>query len=300
MKTKMIFNQLLIYVSAIIFLMCGPLIVAAGADSNWPKDIGIASKPVGTGSYAVALSISKMIPKYVKGLKAHVAPFGTESGYIKSMVSGDVQMSITTSPFTYFAPRGLDIYAGATPIPLMILASGEPYYWPLMVRPGSGIEKASDIKGKRGMIDYAGSLTGRLGYQSKLEAYGLTVNDIILQTYGTVSEIAIALKEGRTDFGMCPVGLGTAFVQELAFGGKVILVGDTDEAMKIIYEKYPYFPPGVIPAKTFKGQDQPLKCSSLITHLGIDKRMPDDLVYAITAALFDNYKEWVSRDIFHI
>jgi TRAP transporter TAXI family solute receptor len=294
MKTKKGLLLLLVLMSAVAFLVA-PFMTVADAASDWPKDIGIGTKPIGSGIYAIGLSIAKVIPKHLKGLAAHAAPFGTESGFVRSMISGEIHMSITTSVFTYHAPRGLLVYAGAPTIPLRILAAGEVYYWPLMVRPGSGIETSSDMKGKKCMINYAGSLAGELAYKAKLKAYGLTEKDITLQTYGSVGEITAALKEGRTDCAMYPVSKGSPFVQELSISGKLKLVGDTDEALKKINELCPFYPTDVLPAKTYRGQDQPVRCASLVTHLGIDKRLPDDLVYAITAALYDHFDEWVSH-----
>ena len=74
--------------------------------------------------------------------------------------------------------------------------------------------------------------------------------------------------------------------------GKVELISDTPEALKKITEKYPMFPIITVPAGTYKGQDKEVTTFGILQTLDCYAGLPADLVYAITAALYDNFEEW--------
>ena len=57
----------------------------------------------------------------------------------------------------------------------------------------------------------------------------------------------------------------------------------------------PYYAPLEIPANTYPGQNDPIETITIKATLIVDADLDDDLVYAITAAIFD-HKEDISKE----
>jgi len=55
-----------------------------------------------------------------------------------------------------------------------------------------------------------------------------------------------------------------------------------------LIEKYPFMAKEVIPGNTYRGQDQPVETVAVQAILAVRKELPEDVVYTMTKALFQN------------
>jgi uncharacterized protein len=197
------------------------------------------------------------------------------------------------------ADTGWDAYQGRAQfkekIPLRTVAVLYPNNMHVVTVEGKGIEKVTDLKGKRVSTGAPGSGTEVMG-QRVIEAYGLDPNKDMTRDKLGVSESAGALKDGKIDAFFWVGGLPTAAVTDLGAtpGIKMKLIGHAD-ALSKMREKYgPLYIKGTIPAKTYPGQSVDIPITVVWNLLVCNENMKESLVYDILKTLFDHKQELVA------
>jgi TRAP transporter TAXI family solute receptor len=160
---------------------------------------------------------------------------------------------------------------------------------------GKGIEKVTDLKGKRVSTGSPGSGT-EVKALRVLEAYGLNPDKDMTRDKLGASESAGALKDRKIDAYFWDGGLPTASVTDLGAtpGIKIKLIGHEDAIPKM-REKYgPLYVKGMIPAKTYPGQDVDVPIAVVWNLLICNEKMKGDVAYDIVKTLFDHKPELVT------
>ena len=121
---------------------------------------------------------------------------------------------------------------------------------------GTGINKMSDLKGKRVSTGSPGSATEVMAFRV-IEAAGLDKDKDMTRERLGVAESTNALKDRKIDAYFWVGGLPTAAVTDLGATPNVkIKLIDTDDLADKMNAKYgALYSKGVIPAKTYPGQD---------------------------------------------
>jgi hypothetical protein len=197
------------------------------------------------------------------------------------------------------ADVGWDAYQGKgrfkEKIPLRTLAVLYPNNMHLVTIEGKGIEKVTDLKGKRVSTGAPGSGT-EVKALRVLEAYGLDPDKDIKKDRLGVSESAGALKDRKIDAFFWDGGLPTAAVTDLAAtpGIKVKIIPHGDAVPKM-REKYgPLYVKGIIPAKTYPGQDVDVEMAVVWNILICNEKMKGDVAYDIVKTVFEHKPELVA------
>jgi TRAP transporter TAXI family solute receptor len=160
---------------------------------------------------------------------------------------------------------------------------------------GKGIEKISDLKGKRVSTGAPGSGTEVMGLRL-LEAAGLNPDKDVRRDKLSVSESAGALKDGKIDAFLWVGGIPTASVLDLAAtpGVRIKLIPHGDLVAKM-REKYgPIYATGVIPAKTYPGQKKDVSIAVVWNILVCHESLPENLVYSVAKVFLEHRNELVA------
>jgi TRAP transporter TAXI family solute receptor len=197
------------------------------------------------------------------------------------------------------ADVGWDAYQGKgkfkAQIPLRTAAVLYPNNMHIVTLEGKGIEKVTDLKGKRVSTGSPGSGT-EVKALRVLEAYGLDPDKDMKRDKLGASESAGALKDRKIDAYFWDGGLPTASVTDLGAtpGIKIKLIGHEDAIPKM-REKYgPLYVKGFIPAKTYPGQDAAVPIAVVWNILVCNEKMKGDVAYDIVKTIFDNKPELVA------
>jgi TRAP transporter TAXI family solute receptor len=197
------------------------------------------------------------------------------------------------------ADTGWDAYQGKAQfkekVPLRAVAVLYPNNMHIVTVEGKGIEKVTDLKGKRVSTGAPGSGTEVMALRV-IEACGLDPNKDMTRDRLSVSESAGALKDGKIDAFFWVGGLPTAAITDLGAtpGVKMKLIGHA-EAVPKMREKYgPLYVKGVIPAKTYPGQSMEIPIAVVWNLLVCNENMKESLGYDIVKTLFDHKAELVA------
>jgi TRAP transporter TAXI family solute receptor len=197
------------------------------------------------------------------------------------------------------ADTGLDAYQGKAQfkgkVPLRTVAVLYPNNMHMVTVEGKGIEKITDLKGKRVSTGAPGSGTEVMALRV-IEAYGLDPNKDMTRDRLSVSESAGALKDGKIDAFFWVGGLPTAAITDLGAtpGVKMKLIGHAEVVPKMRGKYGPLYVKGVIPVKTYPGQSMEIPIAVVWNLLVCNENMKESLAYDLVKTLFDHKPELVS------
>jgi hypothetical protein len=199
--------------------------------------------------------------------------------------AGTAQSGFVQSDVAFWAYTGTGVYDGRPKIDILrAIANLYPESFQLVVRRGSGIKSVADLRGKRVSLDEPGSGT-LVDARLILAAYGLSEKDLKAE-YLPAQQVADKLKEGAIDAFFNVSGWPQSAVADLAATVGIDLVPiDGPQANKLL-QQYSFFGADEIPDDAYKGVSG-VKTVSVHALWVTSSKQPDDLIYKITAALWN-------------
>jgi TRAP transporter TAXI family solute receptor len=264
--------------------------------SAWAqKTVRVSIATGGTGGvyYPMGGGMANILSKYIPYLEATAEV--TTASVDNCLLVGKQKAELAF----IMADTGWDAYQGKAQfkekVALRTLAVLYPNNMHVVTVEGKGIDKVSDLKGKRVSTGAPGSGTEVMGLRV-LEANGLDASKDMTRDKLGVSESAGALKDGKIDAFFWVGGLPTAAITDLgATPGIKMKVLNSADAVPKMREKYgPLYVKGVIPAKTYPGQDVDVPIAVVWNVLICNEKMKGDVAYDILKTLFDHKAELVA------
>jgi hypothetical protein len=129
-----------------------------------------------------------------------------------------------------------------------------------------------------------------------IEAFGLDPTKDMTRDKLGVSESAGALKDRKIDAFFWVGGLPTAAITDLGAtpGIKMKLIGHVDALTKMRETYGPIYVKGIIPAKTYPGQDADVPITIVWNILVCNDNMKGDIAYDIVKTFFDHKQELIT------
>ncbi len=256
-----------------------------------PKTIVFGANPPGSLFYVLAAGLAKVTSAHTP-MKVEVFPQGGTVWY-PMLESGEVHFGINVPGDILTAYTGKSIYEKPTKgkgFPLRTLMLGSPLQVGLIVPSDSQIMGSADVRGKRMPVDYGTFYSTTLTALALLANYGLTPNDVKTVPVTSYPSGVRAVIEGRADLAVGSVGSGITNEMKTARGARYLELDTSPEAVVRMKKVHPGYypikvkpgPPGVDKETTVLGKDITLVCA---------EQLPDDVAYAITKALWENYEE---------
>jgi len=259
------------------------------------KEVRLSIATGGTGGvyYPMGGGMANILSKYIPYVEAtaEVTSASVDNCLLVGAEKSDLALIM--------ADVGWDAYQGKgkfkTKIPLRTAAVLYPNNMHIVTLEGKGIEKVTDLKGKRVSTGSPGSGT-EVKALRVLEAYGLNPDKDMTRDKLGASESAGALKDRKIDAYFWDGGLPTASVTDLgATPGIKIKLIDHGDAIPKMREKYgPLYIKGFIPAKTYPGQDAAVTIAVVWNILVCNEKMKGDVAYDIVKTLFDRKPELIA------
>ncbi len=193
----------------------------------------------------------------------------------------------------YEALQGMNQFKDLGKIPVRALFLLYPSYLQIVTSQESGIKTVPDLKGRRFAIGAPSS-----GVETKtrqiLEAYGMDPDKDIQKERLSLAESVGAIKDRKIEAFSWAGLIPTASIKDLEnLAGFTIKLIPHDDAITKMREKYgPYFVQTVIPAGTYKGENQDVKVGAVTNVVLVHEQFPEDVAYALLRTVFDNKAEW--------
>jgi TRAP transporter TAXI family solute receptor len=160
---------------------------------------------------------------------------------------------------------------------------------------GTGIEKMSDLKGKRVSTGSPGSATEVMAFRV-IEAAGLDKDKDMKRERLSVAESTNAIKDRKIDAYFWVGGLPTAGVTDLAAtpGVKIKLIDHSDVVSAMNAKYGNLYSEDIIPKGTYPGQDKDNKISVVWNILVTDGKMSEQDAYNIVKTVFDKQSDLIA------
>ncbi len=267
-----------------------------GVSTAWAqKSVRLSIATGGTGGvyYPLGGGMASVISKYIPYAEATAEVTTASVDNCRLVGAGKADLALIMADSGWDAYQGRGVFKEK--IPLRTLFAFYPNNMHIVTVEGRGIEKVTDLKGKRVSTGAPGSGTEVMALRV-LEAFGIDPDKDIKRDKLGASESAGALKDRKIDAYFWVGGVPTASVTDVAAtpGIKIKLIGH-DDALPKMREKYgPLYVKGVIPAKAYPGLDADVPITVVWNIVICHEKMKGDVAYDIVKTLFDHKPELVA------
>lgn len=269
--------------------------LALTADTSFAQQRFIT---IGTGGvtgvyYAVGGAVCRLMNKdrQKTGIRCSVESTGGSVFNVNAIRSGELDFGMSQSDVEYNAIKGEGQFKDAPFGDLRAVFSVHPEPFTVLARKEAGVAKFEDFKGKRFNVGNPGSGT-RASMEQLLEAMGWKLSDFSLASELKADEQGPALCDNKIDGFFYGVGHPSAAIQDptTTCGAKLVpLVGPAVEAL---LKKYPYYSEATIPGGMYANNPNPTKTYGVRALLVTSAKQPDNVVYNLVKAVFDNFDEF--------
>ena len=281
--------------------LLAPLVIAAAAVvmggtgiAQQQKTISIGTGGTGGVYYPLGGGMANVLSKYLPGVQATAEVTGGSVDNLKLIGAqpGQIGLSMVDAALDAMDGKGKFSAGKVSVRTLMVLYPNRMH---VVSTDARGVTKMSDLKGKRVSTGSAGSATEVMAFRV-IEAAGLDRDKDMTRERLSVAESANALKDGKIDAFFWVGGLPTAAVTDVGATPNVkIRLVDTSDLVDKMNAKYSkLYSKGVIPSKTYPGQDKDNSVAVVQNILVANANMPDDVAYNIVKTLMEKKPELVA------
>ncbi len=256
---------------------------------------------IGTGGitgvyYPTGGAITRMVNQKSDqyNMKATVESTAGSVYNINAVLHHNLDFGIAQSDRQYQAYHGLAEWEEIGPQKnLRSVFSIHPESITLMAASESGISTVQSLHGKRVNMGNPGS--GQIqNSKDILDAFHIDQGDIKSE-YVKAVEAPGLLQDGRIDAFFYTVGHPNGNIKEATSGRvKVKFVPIEGPLLALFLKKYPYYAPSVIPIRFYPSADNKddIRTIGVKATLVTSKWVSDDVVYAITKEVFENFESF--------
>jgi len=268
--------------------------VIAGAALAQGLNIAIATGGTGGVYYPLGGGMANLLSKYVPGVQATARVTGGSVDNLKLIGSQQSEVALVMVDATLDALKGDDKFKG-NPVEVRTLMVLYPNRMHVVSIEGTGVEKMADLKGKRISTGSPGSATEVMAFRV-IEAAGLDKDKDMRRERLGVAESVNALKDRKIDAFFWVGGLPTAAVTDLAAtpNTKIKMIDHADVVDKMNAKYGGLYTTGVIPAKTYPGQDKDNSIAVVQNILVSNAKMADKVAYDIVKTFIEKRDELVA------
>lgn len=254
---------------------------------------------IGTGGvtgvyYAAGGAICRLVNKdrASHGIRCSVESTGGSVFNVNTIKAGELDFGFTQSDVQYNAVKGVGQFKDAGAYgDLRAAFAVHPEPFTVVARKEARITKFEDFKGKRFNVGNPGSGT-RSSMEELLGAMGWKMSDFSLASELKADEHGPALCDGKIDGFFYAVGHPSANIQDPTTSCGAKLVSLTGRHIDKLVAEKPYYAKVTLPGGLYPNNPQPTSTYGVLATVVVSAKTPDDTVYAVVKAVFDNFDEF--------
>ncbi|GAB1389975.1 MAG: C4-dicarboxylate ABC transporter substrate-binding protein [Rubrivivax sp.] len=242
--------------------------------------------------YPLGVALGQIYSKAMPDVKVSVQATKASVENLNLIQAGRGEIAFTLGDSLSDAWNGVEDAGFKAPLKSLRTVAGiYPNYIQIVASADSGIKTMADLKGKRISVGAPRSGT-ELNARAILKAAGLSYKDFAKVEYLPFGESVELMKNRQLDVTLQSAGLGVASIRDLATSVPINVVAVPAEVVAKIGD--PAYQAATIPASTYTGQAQDVPTVAVRNFLVTSEKVPEDLVYAMTKALFGNLDQMVA------
>lgn len=262
------------------------------------ETLQFATLAVGSSWYVYGATIADVVSSHDSGLVFDVMPNSGGVGNMLLLQNEGADIGLGFNCVNAWAYDGSLAFEenGAIPQLRGLVGTLDQMYVAIGIRNGAGIDEIRDIAEKKLPINLYTSETGSASeYTTRLvlESIGCSYEDIISWggsvTHTDFASIVAAYQDGKCDFFMQHVSVGHAAFTELCTTADVRIGRLDDESLTYLQERG--YSVAAMPANSFNGQTEEVRCAGITTSLVTTEALPDEVAYRIVKQIYENPDE---------
>ncbi|MFZ5824836.1 MAG: TAXI family TRAP transporter solute-binding subunit [Bacillota bacterium] len=260
-----------------------------------PVDINVATATTAGVYYPLGNAFAVMWSDKVPGVKASAQATAGTVENVKLLGRKEAEVAFAQNGVIFYAVTGTGSFAQQGKQSFL---RGVTHLYPnvmhIVVRKDANVKSVADLKGKKFVPGANGSAT-ELNSREILSLANIDYRERkdITVDYLDYGQAADAVKNRQAAGAMIAGGLPTAAVIDMFTSGDVELLSLSDAEIEALGKKYPWYFKHVIPKGTYKGQEQDVVTVAVANILVTREDMPEDVIYNLTKALYDNHAQLV-------
>jgi uncharacterized protein len=276
-----------------VFAAIGLLTAMPTAGQAQQKFITIGTGGVTGVYYAVGGAVCRLVNKgrAKTGIRCLVESTDGSVFNVNAIKSGDLDFGMTQSDVQYNAVKGLQQFKDKIDADLRAVYAVHPEPFTVVARKEANIGKFEDFKGMRFNVGNPGSGT-RASMEHLLEEMKWTTRDFARAAELKADEQGPALCDNKIDGFYYGVGHPSAAIQDPTTTCGAKLVSLTGPAIDALLRRFPYYSVATIPGGMYANNSQPATTYGVMATLVVSAKQPDDVVYNLVKATFDNFDEF--------
>lgn len=277
----------------VVLLTLALALVALPAHAEEKTRLSVVTGGTGGVYYPLGGAVANVLTRHLPGTVATAEVTSASIDNMKLIGAGKADIAFTMADTAWDGYNGSGKFPGKLPLRAIVVLYANKTH--VVTVQGKGIEKMSDLKGKRISTGAPGSGTELITLRL-LEAYGIDPEKDVKREKLSVAESVGAIKDNKIDAFTWSGGLPTAAIIDLgATPGQKLMLLDHSDAIPAMVKKYgPLYVHDTIPANTYPGQEKDVSILSVWNILAVNEKMDEKAAYAITKAIFDHKPEIVA------
>jgi hypothetical protein len=265
-------------------LVVSVVLLCAARGQAVAAELVIATGPAGGTFEVVAAAAMEILKKKAPDFRVSIIPGGS-SGNVAVLGTGKANVSMITSDSAYAGWNGLPPFKQKyqSMRGMFVLYPNTLQVWATVK---SGINDFPDLKGKKFTFGQPGSGPYPVGHEM-LKLFGMTKEDgtLIALAWGQATDM---LRDGNVDAVLWTTSFPAPAMVDAGTTGRIKLIQLNWAKLAEYAKKYPAWTEVTIPAGTYKNQEKDVKTIGSPVFFAVDKAMPDDQIYQVTKALYEN------------
>jgi TRAP transporter TAXI family solute receptor len=261
----------------------------SGCSGERPDFLALATAGTGGVYYLIGGSIAEI---WSRELPEHIAVAEVTGGSVENLgllMSDQIQVAFSMGTNALGAYTGSNSFEGDETGRVLGLVALYPNVLQLASLEGSGVDSLPDLVGRRVSVGAPGSGT-EVGARNLLEANGIPYDDFEPQRLN-FNETANGIRDGTVDAGFWSAGPPTSSVMDLATARDIHLIAISDDEVARTQEVDPTVRRDLIPAGSYRGQDEDVPTLSTPNVLVVRADMDEQLAYSLVKVLLEAHDE---------
>jgi len=275
-------------------LVAGVALFGGATLAQQQTTIAIATGGTGGVYYPLGGGMANVLTKYVPGYAATARVTGGSVDNLKLIGSKQSEVAMVMVDAALDALKGDDKFKG-NPVDVRTLMVLYPNRMHVVSIEGKGIDKMSDLKGKRVSTGSPGSATEVMAFRL-IEAAGMDKDKDLKRERLGVAESVNAIKDGKIDAFFWVGGLPTAAVNDLANtpGTKIKMIDHADLVPAMNKAWGNLYVEDTITKDVYKGMDADNKQATVMNILVAHESMDEKTAYNIVKTIFERRDDLVA------
>lgn len=263
----------------------------AAASSGEKVTINIASASSGGAWYTIGGALADLFQSEIPNTVSSCGPGGGIAN-VFSVSSNEAQLGFGFPDDVLDAEAGVGDFEGNPLTNVRGVTALYPGVLHIAVASDSSINSIEDLKGKVLCTQQKGNAAEKM-IRKVLAVYDMSYDDMSKVNFVSFSDAVDLVKDGHADAIAYMSTFPYASLQDLAESRGVKLLAIDDTHMDKLLTDCPAYSNITIPGGSYKGTDEDVTALGCTTILFTNAEMPEDIVYQMTKAMYEDYDNLV-------